>query len=221
MDVTQFTEEYGLLSPTEKAVFAEAVRVLMSEGLIWREDGTKRQIYTFLNRHSDLIANYLSVAGWELRHHEQCATFQVMHGEGSHRKRFSLDTTIWLLLLRKLYAEQQESMGARLTRYPVTTVGELIYRYTELPNARKRIKTSLLAALTQLQQLSVIRAATGGSLRVDNSDQVIELLPPLEVVVPASNAAGVAAQLAEHLNTRFRDTDTTDTDEESEDTDSY
>ncbi len=219
MDITQFNEEYSALSPTEKAQFAETVRILLSEGLIWREDGTKRQVYTFLNRRGDLIAGYLSIAGWEVRHHEQCATFQVVHSEGYHRKRFSLDTTIWLLLLRMLYAEQQESMSARLTRYPIVTMGELIYRYTELPNARKRIKTNLLTALTQLQQLPIIRVATGGSLRIDSSEQVIELLPPLEVVIPAGNAASVAARLAEQLNVRPQDMEAADMGEEAEGTD--
>lgn len=196
MDIAFFLEEYSKLSPTEQALFAEAVSTLLNEGLIWREDERRRHVYSFLNRHTDLIKSYLGVIGWIVHHHEACYTFQVVHVEIYHRKRFNLDTTIWLILLRMLYAEQQESMAVRMTRYPTITLGDLVYRYTELPGSRKHFKTSLATAFTQLQMYPLIRAATGGKLRVDNSDQVIELLPPLEVIVPAGNAASVARQLA-------------------------
>jgi hypothetical protein len=195
-----FAEEYATLSPGEQAQFAEAVRVLLAEGLIWREDSGKRHIYSFLNRHTDLVKDYLSIAGWQLLHHEQSMTFQVVHRDGYHRRRLNLDTTIWLLLLRMLYAEQQESNATRLTRYPVVTIGEIIRRYSEFPHARKRKKTSLEDALRQLQQLNLIRAANGGSLRVSNPQQLIELLPTLEVVVPRGSVQQVAEQLSEYFD---------------------
>jgi len=200
-----FADEYAALSPNEQAQFAEAVRVLLAEGLIWREDGGKRHVYSFLNRHTELVKGYLSMAGWQLLHHEHSQTFQVIHRDGYHRKRLSLDTTIWLLLLRTLYAEQQESMATRLTRYPAVTIGDIIQRYSELPHARKRKKSSLEEALRQLQQLTLIRAANGGSLRASHPEQVIELLPTLEVVVAAGSVQQVAEQLSEYFNVRQDD----------------
>jgi hypothetical protein len=104
-----------------------------------------------------------------------------------------------------LYAEQQESNMMRLTRYPAVTIEDVIRRYNELPNARKRKKTSLEDALRQLQQLNLIRSASGGSLRVSNTKQVIELLPTLEVIVPAGNAQKVADRLAEYFSVRQED----------------
>ncbi len=219
MDIPQFSEEYAALSLSEKAQFSETVCVLLNEGLIWREDGTKRQTYLFLNRHTDLIAHYLSIAGWHLRHYEQCLTFQVVHSSNFHRKRFDLETTIWLLLLRLLYAEQQERVTKRQTRYPTVTVGTLIERYTTLPHARKHIKTRMITALTQLQQFPIIRSATGGNIRVENAEQVIELLPPLEVVVPANDVASVAAQLIEHFQRHTPSTGIADEEEEMDDSD--
>jgi hypothetical protein len=201
LDTGTFTESYTNLSPSEKAQFADTIRILLSECLIWREDESKRQVYLFLKRYTDLVKGYLDIASWELLYHEQCATFQVIHREGYHKKRLNLDTTIWLLLLRLLYAEQQESTTPRLTRYPAVTIDTLIRRYTELPNARRWKRTSLEDALRQLQRFTLIRAPNGGSLKVRNSEQVIELLPPLEAVVTATNAATVAARLAEYLGT--------------------
>jgi len=201
VDVGTFSENYTNLSPSEKAQFADTVRILLSEGLIWREDESMRDVYLFLKRYTDLIRDYLGIAGWELQYHEQCATFQVIHRDGHHRKRLSLDTTIWLLLVRMLYAEQQESTKPRLTRYPTVTIETLIRRYTELPHARKYKRTSFEEALHQLQRYPLIRAANGGSLKVRNGEQVVELLPPLEAVVTAANAATVASRLAEYLGT--------------------
>jgi hypothetical protein len=204
--MSTFVEEYEALSPSDQAQFAEAVRTLMAEGLIWREDSGKRHVYSFLNRHTELVKDYLGIAGWQLLHHEQALIFQVVHRDGYHRRRLNLDTTIWLLLLRMLYAEQQESNMMRLTRYPAVTIEDVIRRYNELPHARKRKKTSLEDALRQLQQLNLIRSASGGSLRVSNTKQVIELLPTLEVIVPAGNAQKVADRLAEYFSVRQEDT---------------
>jgi hypothetical protein len=204
--MSTFAEEYDALSPSEQVQFAEAVRTLMGEGLIWREDSGKRHVYSFLNRHTELVKDYLGIAGWQLLHHEQALIFQVVHRDGYHRRRLNLDTTIWLLLLRMLYAEQQESNMMRLTRYPAVTIEDVIRRYNELPHARKRKKTSLEDALRQLQQLNLIRSASGGSLRVSNTKQVIELLPTLEVIVPAGNAQKVADRLAEYFSVRQEDT---------------
>lgn len=201
MDLGTFTESYANLHPNEKAQFADTIRILLSESLIWREEERTRHVYLFLKRYTDLVKGYLDVAGWELLYHEQSMTFQVVHRDGSHRKRLSLDTTIWLLLLRLLYAEQQESPTPRLTRYPTVTIDTLIRRYTELPHARKYKRTSLEEALRQLQHFPFIRAANGGNLKVRNGEQVIELLPPLEVVVTATNAAAVAAKLADYFGT--------------------
>lgn len=199
MTLTGFAQEYSELPPGEQAQFAEAVRRLLAEGLIWREDEGDRRVYAFLVRRRELVADYLHVAGWELRHDERANVFQVVHREGSHRRRLNRDTTIWLLLLRLVYAEQRESMSVTLTRYPVVEVGEVIRRYAEFfPGQTIRKKTSLDEALRTLSGLKLIRAAGGGVPRAGNPDQVIELLPTLEVVVPASEIAVLTERLAEY-----------------------
>jgi hypothetical protein len=123
----------------------------------------------------------------------------VVHLEGAHRHRLTRKTTEWLLLLRLLYAERREKLTAELTRYPVVNVAEAFQRYTEFfPGQRVREKTSLDDALRTLQGLKLIRAASGGALRAANSDQLIELLPALEIIVPAPDIAAVAERLREY-----------------------
>jgi hypothetical protein len=130
MSLITFAREYELLTPNEQAQIADAVRRLLSEGILWREEEADRRLYNFIVRRRELIADYLQVGGWELRHDERVAAFQVVHREGAHRRRLTRDTTIWLLILRLMYAEQRESPRIMLTRNPVATVGELASRYT-------------------------------------------------------------------------------------------
>jgi hypothetical protein len=129
MSLIAFVEEYNKLSPNEQAQFAEAVRRLLADGLIWREEESERRIYHFIARRAALARDYLGVAGWELRHDERLGVFQVAHSEGARRRRLNRDTTVWLLLLRMIYAEKRERLEIALTRYPVVTVGEIIQRY--------------------------------------------------------------------------------------------
>ena len=199
MTLARFAQDFEQLPPGEQALFAEAVRRLLSDGLIWRDDDDDRRIYNFLARRGDLVAEYLAVAGWEMRHHDRASIYHVTHREGAHRRHFTRKTTTWLLVLRLMYAEQREKPAALLTRYPVVTIGEVVERYAAfLPNQRVREKTNLEEALRTLHSAKLIRAAKGGSLRANDVDKQIELLPALEIVVPANEIATLADRLREY-----------------------
>lgn len=201
MSLLTFAQEYSQLALPEQTQFAEAVRHLLADGLIWREAEDDRRVYSFLLRRRELVADYLAVAGWELRHEERIGAFHVVHREGTHRRRFSRDATLWLLLLRLIYAEKRERLEVSLTRYPVVEVSEVVQRYAEFfPGQNVRKRSSLSDALRSFQVLKLVRAAGGGVIRTDSTEQLIELLPTLEMIVPA---AGVAA-LAERLRTYDR-----------------
>ena len=199
MPLAEFANEYTQLSAGEQALFAEATRRLLAEGLIWRGDEGDTRAYSFLLRRRELVAEYLQVAGWELRHDERAHVFQVVHRDGAHCRRLNRDTTVWLLLVRLFYAEKRERVELSLTRYPTVTVGDVAQRYAEFFSGQAvRKKTSLDDALRTLQTLKLVRAGGGGVLRAANNDQVIELLPTLEVVVPATAIADLVARLGEY-----------------------
>jgi DNA-binding HxlR family transcriptional regulator len=205
MSLNDFAEAYSELTSGDQQQLSDAVRRLLSEGLIWREDEHDRPVYNFLVRRRELVAAYLSVAGWELRYDERIAVFQVVHREGAHRRRLNRDTTIWLLLLRLIYAEKRERVEVSLTRYPTISIEELYQRYTEfLPGQAVKKKTSLDAALRTLQSLKLIRAGGGGTLRASEGEKLLELLPTLEVVVPGSAISEIAERLQEYDRSRGR-----------------
>ncbi len=196
MNLVEFGSAYSELPPGEQALFTETVRRLFTDGFLWREDEADRQAYNFLRRRGEMVAAYLEVSGWKLRFDEPTRIYCLTQVEGAHRRHFGKKTTIWLLLLRLLYAEKRERPEASLTRQPVVTVGSLIERYAAFfPDQRVRERTSLDEALRTLQAARLIRAAGGGSLRSAAPDGLIELLPVLEVIIPAQEIAALADRL--------------------------
>ena len=194
MALGNFGEAYAQLTSGEQTQLAQVIRRLLADGLIWREDENDRPIYTFLARRGDLVRDYLQVAGWELRHNELLGVFHVAHRDGAHRRRLNRDVTIWLLLLRLMDAELREKMVVMPTRYPVVGLSEIAQRYAEFfPGQVVRKKSSLEDALRTLSALKLVRVR-----RASAGEPSIELLPPLQVVVSASDVAALAERLAEY-----------------------
>ena len=61
-----------------------------------------------------------------------------------------------------------------------------------------REKASFEEAMRTLQGVKLIRSATGGALRATDTDKPVELLPTLEIVVPANEIAALADRLSEY-----------------------
>jgi Domain of unknown function (DUF4194) len=181
-------ETYRDLSSSEQDLFRDSLRLLMAEGLVHRGIPEHSRVYSFLRRRESLVREYLSIAGWELRFAERQETFHLQHLTGAHREKLDGSTTKWLLLLRLLYAEKREGRGLDLTRNPSVTLEELAQRYSEyFPN--EKFKTRMSDALTTLQ--------TWNLLRWHKVEDVLELLPTLEVIVPASGLEEAANKLRE------------------------
>jgi hypothetical protein len=201
MSLSEWARKYDELGPGEQAAFEEAIRRLLTDGFVWREDDNEadRKVFNFLSRREDLAREYLRVCGWNLVYHEQVRIYQAAHLAGAHRRRFGKDLTVWLLVIRLLYAEKREKLEASLARYPIASVGEVADRYQAFfPGQRVRKKTSLTEALRALQGLKLIRAVDGGGLRADDTDRRMELLPALEVALPAQDIVALAERLREY-----------------------
>lgn len=188
MSVEKIVEHYQELSNSEQDLFRDSLRLLMSEGLIYRGISEHARSYSFLRRRETLVKDYLALAGWELRFAERQETFHLQHLTGAHREKLDLGTTKWLLLLRLLYAEAREGRSLELTRNPSVTSQDLVHRYAEyFPN--ERFKTAMNDALKTLQGWNLVRR--------HSLEDVLELLPTLEVIVPASSLEVATNKLRE------------------------
>jgi Domain of unknown function (DUF4194) len=199
MSLMRVAQEFEQLGPGEQAAFAETVKRLLGEGLLWREDEDDRKAYNFLARRFDLVRDYLHVSGWRLEFYEPARIYYVTHVDGAHRRRLNKELSVWLLIVRLLYAEKRERPEATLTRSPVVRIGDIADRYASFfPNQHLRKKTSLTDALRAMQGMKLIGAVDKGGLRADDPDKPVELRPALEVVLPAAEITSLAERLRKY-----------------------
>lgn len=200
MSLMHLAQEYDQLGPGEQSLFAEVIKRLLTEGLLWRDDEADRKAYNFLGRRSELVSEYLKIGGWQLVFHESARIYHVTHVDGAHRRRLSRELTIWLLIVRLLYAEKRERVEVTLTRQPVVKVGDIADRYASyFPNQRVRKKSSLTEALRAMQGMKLITAAGSAAvLRADDPDRLVELRPALEVILPADEITALTQRLSEY-----------------------
>lgn len=199
MSWTDFGHKLDALNGAELALFSETLRRLLAAGWVWQDDDDDRRYYHFLTRHEDTIRRYLRLGGWELHHAETLRLYHLRQADGQHRRRLTKATTLWLLIARLIYQEQREQRRTTLTTLPLIKVSELYDRYLGyFPHQRIRAKTEFLEALRELRALRLIRAPEGGALRPDTPDKLIELLPALEIVLPANTLAELAALIKQY-----------------------
>jgi len=174
---------YDDLSPDDQALFDSTVQKFLREGLIWRGLEEDRRAYNFLARHSELVADYLKIRHWSLTYHDPLQAFQLIDAKGERRRLMDRQTTLWLLSLRLIYAES-DSPSESL----VVAVKDIAARAAAFAGngSGDPLRTdSLSDALLIFQRLKLIRPADGLTLRPTNGDSLIELLPTLELAVPA------------------------------------
>lgn len=204
MTWTEFGRNMDALNTSDSAQFTAAVRRLLADGWLWRDDADDqaRRAYHFVARYQDLIRDYLKLGGWELSHIETARVFHVRHTDGQHRRTLSKDATQWLLLARLVYQEQREQVRAALAPNPSITVRDLYERYLSyFPNEHKRVKTQFTEALRELQNLGLVRVPEGGAARADTPEKTLELLPTLEVMVPPQTIAELTELLKPYQTT--------------------
>lgn len=181
---------YADLSSDEQSHFDNAIRHLLSEGLIWRDEENDRRAYNVLARNRELAAERLQADGWDMIHHDSLQAFQLVHRKGRHHRKLDRNTTFCLLVLRLLYCETPSTFA----RNPVVAVNDIARRCAAFLPEDKNI--DLAEALPVLQSLKLIRAAGGKTLRPADGEQLIELLPTLELAVPDSAIEQIHRQLA-------------------------
>lgn len=184
-----WVEEFEGLSPGERELFEVSIRKLLSEGLVYRGTEGDVSVYGFLRRHLELVREYLKIGGWELRFWDRQEVYQVLHLQGAHRERLDASTTKWLLLVRLLYAEAKEGRGLELTLHPTVSLEDAGQRYAQYFK-NERFQTKMKEALVRFVDWKLIRW--------HKLDAVLELLPTLEVIAPASGIEEAAKRLVEH-----------------------
>jgi len=84
---------------------------LLGESFLYQEDEDGKEDYYLVYRHHDVFETLLALSGFALLHDDYHRIFQVVSDWGYCRRRFKLDETLMITVLRKLYEEQAERLS--------------------------------------------------------------------------------------------------------------
>lgn len=125
-----FNEDFVKMPPSEQNQFASVVNVLLLKGFVVRDIfDSKEKImrindtYRYIERHFDLIQDYLKFSGWNLEKDAILGVFALTNFYTENRIRLDRETSLILFALRLIYEnEKNESNSANQAIY-ITTPG--------------------------------------------------------------------------------------------------
>lgn len=113
-------QEYQNLEDREKEEFTKIINLLLLKTFILRfkydhkEKVTVRNPhYSFIERHSSLIKEYLKLSGFGIIRDANEGVIQLTNKYNSNLKRLDLITTLVMYSLRLIYAEEKEKISLR------------------------------------------------------------------------------------------------------------
>jgi len=128
--MSHFTALYDQLSDREKQQFSETVNLLLAKTYLVYERDSDRRHYRFVEKNLKLFTEYLEMARWSLHLQKDYMAIQLYNMEEHNRYNFSLQETIFLLILRLLYDEKRRDL--RLTQQVLVNGWEIQNKYMAL-----------------------------------------------------------------------------------------
>ncbi len=128
-----FSEDFSKLSGSDQTKFAEIVNKLLLKGFIVRDifDNREKLIrvnpdFRFVERHYDLINDYLKFAGWVLNKDLILGVFSLYNEYEDNRIRIDRETSLILFTLRLIYEDEKQENGTSSSQSIYMTTPSLI-----------------------------------------------------------------------------------------------
>ena len=126
----KWAEDYENLSEKEKERFQKTINILLNKTFLVYNKEQDRPYYRFVEKHFDIFQGYLNIARWDLLYNRRLSVLQAYNIEEKNRRRFNLQETIFLLILRLLYDEKKKDL--QLTKDVVVAGFEIQEKYMAL-----------------------------------------------------------------------------------------
>ena len=191
--MSNFAALYKQLSDKEKQQFSETVNLLLGKTYLVYEREEDRRHYRFVEKNQELFSSYLEMARWSLHLQKQLSVIQLYNMEEHNRRNFSLQETIFLVILRLLYNEIRRDL--RLTQQVLVTGREIQEKYMAL-QIRPRLpsKEDTQYILKMFSSFSLLDLKKG---HWRDPDSVYVLFPSLLLVVNPRNLETLVEWLQE------------------------
>ena len=133
--MSNFTELYEQLTDKEKQQFSDTVNLMLGKTHLVYEREEDRRHYRFVEKNMELFTAYLEMARWSIHLQKQYGVIQLYNMEERNRYNFTLQETIFLVILRLLYDEKRRDL--RLTQQVLVTAREIQEKYMALQIRRR------------------------------------------------------------------------------------
>ena len=174
-----------------------AMNRLLGQTFLYQDDEGDKEDYYFVHRHRAVFSALLAVSGFTLLHDDYHRIFQVVSDFGYCRRRYKLDESLVIVVLRKLYEEQSEQLS--LAKDPVVTVGEIREEYRTITGKERTLGIGQYEAiLRRLRRLGLIEPIDGRSLDVRDSEARLRLRGSVKMILPVQTAEEMEAWLRKY-----------------------
>ncbi len=196
-----FEETILKMTRADQEAFAKAINQLLLTSFIVRDEFDRREktikinpTYRFIERHFDLINDYLSYSGWRVDKDLILGVFSLVNEYDHNRLRFDREVSLILFVLRLIYEEEKKEGGH---------IGDSIYLTTPLvmkvmhdrgiliPN--KKLTGRLVGrALKEIANHNIIARVSG---TYDEGNVTFYLLPSITFAVDNDKIVAISQAL--------------------------
>ena len=174
-----------------------AMNRLLGETFLYQEDEVSKEDYYLVYRHRVVFETLLALSGFTLLHDDYHRIFQVVADWSYCRRRYRLDETLMIVVLRKLYEEQAKRLS--LAADPVVTVGEVREEYRTITGKERTLGiTQYEEILRRLKRLGLIEPLNGRSLDVRDGEARLRLRGSVRMILPVQTADEMEAWLRKY-----------------------
>lgn len=167
---------------------------MMGQTFLYQDNDTDKDDYYLVHRHRQIFTALFETCGFTLLHDDYHRIFQVVSGYSYCRRRFKLDESLMIVVLRKLYEEQVEQLN--LANDPVVTVGEVREEYRTITGKERDLGVGQYdQILRNLRRLGLIESLDGRTIDVRNSENRLRLRGSVRMMLPVQTTEEMEAWL--------------------------
>jgi hypothetical protein len=170
---------------------------LLGKTFLYQSDEADKEDYYLIHRHREVFATLLAVAGFTLLHDDYHRIFQAVSDFGYCRRRYKLDESLMIVVLRKLYEEHSEKLS--LANDPVVTIGEIREEYRTITGKERTLGiVQYEEIMRRMRRLGLIELVDGRSLDVRDSELRLRLRGSVKMILPVQTAEEMEAWLRKY-----------------------
>ena len=170
---------------------------LLGKTFLYQSDENDKEDYYLVHRHRDVFSALFSTVGFALLHDDYHRIFQVVSDFGACRRRYKLDESLMIVVLRKLYEECSEQLN--LAKDPVVTIGEIREEYRTITGKERSLGVvQYEGILRRMKRLGLIEPVDGRSLDVRDSELRLRLRGSVKMILPVQTAEEMEAWLRKY-----------------------